>query len=156
MRRLAIVVLLLGLMMASMSYASDSKKKVGVGVVLGAPTGFSLKYWENSTNAFQGSIGASFGGGLTFGVDYLGHYDTFHNAAFPFYYGAGAYIGDAGLSGRSFARNSFAFGIRGVFGVDYLPPEYPFDIAFELGPSLLLTPTVAMGIEIGIAFRFYP
>lgn len=156
MKKLTVCVLFIGFILTSMSYGAESRKKMGVGVVLGAPTGFSLKYWQNSTIAYQGSIGASFGGGLTVGVDYLGHYDTFHDAEFPFYYGAGAYIGDAGLSGRSFARNAFAFGVRGVFGVDYLPPAFPFDIAFELGPSLLLTPTVAMGLEIGIALRFYP
>ncbi|MBI3585737.1 MAG: hypothetical protein HY088_01240 [Ignavibacteriales bacterium] len=156
MKKLMMFAFLFGLVLTSVSYGANSRKKMGVGVVLGAPTGFSIKYWQNSTIAYQGSIGASFGGGLTVGVDYLGHYDTFHNAELPFYYGAGAYIGDAGLSGRSFARNSFAFGVRGVFGVDYLPREFPFDIAFELGPSLLLTPTVAMGLEIGIALRFYP
>lgn len=40
--------------------------------------------------------------------------------------------------------------------MNYLFSEDPFDFAFELGPALLLTPVIGVGIELSIAFRFYP
>ena len=43
-----------------------------------------------------------------------------------------------------------------MFGVDYLFPNNPFDIAFEIGPALVVSPNVGLGLEGGLAFRFYP
>ena len=44
-------------------------KKLGLGLTIGAPTGFSLKYWGSSRAAIQGYIGGGFGG-IAFGADY--------------------------------------------------------------------------------------
>jgi len=43
-----------------------------------------------------------------------------------------------------------------IFGADYLFPDNPIDIAFELGTALVLSPSVGLGLEAGLAFRFYP
>jgi len=136
--------------------SSSSDRKWGFGVVLGAPSGLSLKYWENSRVAYQGSIGGMWGGGLMIGADYLVHENALRNPSVPFYYGPGIFIGDAGLGGPTYSRGKLALGIRGAFGVDYLVRDHPFDVSFELGPALLLTPVVGMGIEVSIAIRFYP
>ncbi|MBM4162644.1 MAG: hypothetical protein FJ217_16285 [Ignavibacteria bacterium] len=136
--------------------SSSSNRKWGFGVVLGAPSGFSLKYWESSRVAYQGSIGGMWGGGLMIGADYLVHENALRNPSVPFYYGPGIFIGDAGFGGPTYSRGKLALGIRGAFGVDYLARDHPFDISFELGPALLLTPVLGMGIEVSIAVRFYP
>jgi hypothetical protein len=130
-------------------------KKLGIGVVLGAPTGFSVKYWNDNQSAWQGAFGTGFDG-ITIGVDYLIHSNAFNNAQLPFYYGPGAFFGSAGFGGPKYVRGDLALGGRFIFGVDYLTEDKKFDIAFELGPALLLSPSVGMGIEAGIAFRFYP
>lgn len=151
------IVLLLAMMLAvRVAFPASDKGKVGIGVVLGAPTGFSIKYWENQRIAYQGSIGAMFNGGLMIGGDYLIHENAFKNQDFPFYYGPGLFLGDAGFGGPVYSRSRVALGIRGAFGVDFIPREYPFDVAMELGPSLLLTPAVGVGIQLSVAFRFYP
>ncbi|HCA78721.1 MAG TPA: hypothetical protein DEP53_03200 [Bacteroidetes bacterium] len=137
-------------------YGSSERKKLGIGVVLGAPTGFSVKYWQSQRVAYQGSIGGMYKGGLMIGADYLVHENALKNPDLPFYYGAGLFIGNAGFGGPEFTRGSFALGVRGAFGLDYLVPGHPFDISVELGPALLLTPVVGMGIELSIALRFYP
>lgn len=90
------------------------------------------------------------------GADYLVHENALRNPSVPFYYGPGIFIGDAGLGGPTYSRGKLALGIRGAFGVDYLVRDHPFDVSFELGPALLLTPVVGMGIEVSIAIRFYP
>lgn len=158
MKRIWIAVVL-GLLLSSSSYAVENGgaggKKLGLGVVLGDPTGFSLKYWEGAI-AYQGSLGAGFDGGLAIGLDYLIHTDAFRNPRFPFYYGPGLFLGDVGFGGPKYRSGDVFLGVRGVFGVDYIFPNHPFDIALELGPALLLVPQVGMGIELGIAFRFYP
>lgn len=155
MRRVIVVTLALACAV-SQALSSSDRGKVGIGVVLGAPTGFSLKYWESQRIAYQGSIGGMFKGGLMIGADYLVHENALRYQSVPFYYGAGLFIGDAGFGGPDYPRSRLALGVRAAFGLDYLAREYPFDIALELGPSLLLTPVVGMGVELSIAFRFYP
>ncbi len=134
---------------------SAQPKKLGVGVVLGFPTGLSVKYWESSSIAYQGTLGGGFGG-VTVGADYLIHTDALKNREFPFYYGAGIVLGEAGIGSLKRNTNSVALGIRGVAGVTYIFPQHPFDVAVEVGPALFLVPTVGIGIEMGVAFRFYP
>jgi hypothetical protein len=128
MKRLSVVIFLL--MTFASSAHSESPQKLGIGLVLGAPTGFSLRYWESSRIAYQGSIGAMFSRGL--------------------------FLGDPGFAGPSYSRRSLALGVRAAFGVDYFVRDYPFDIAVELGPALLLTPVTGMGFQLSVAFRFYP
>ncbi|HWP82090.1 MAG TPA: hypothetical protein VNN76_05500 [Bacteroidota bacterium] len=130
------------------------EKKLGVGVVIGLPTGFSVKYWQSSTIAYQGALGGSFGG-LAVGADYLIHSRPFKNPDLPFYYGPGIFLGEVGIGGPKKVGTA-ALGVRAVFGVDYVFPQHPFDIALELGPALFLTPVTGIGVELGVAFRFYP
>lgn len=137
------------------SLCAAQPRKLGIGVIFGAPTGFSLKYWNDNQSAWQGAIGTGFDG-ITIGADYLTHSNAFNNPQLPFYYGPGAFFGSAGFGGPRYSRGDLALGGRFIFGVDYLTEDKQFDIAFELGPTLLLSPSVGMGIEVGIAFRFYP
>ncbi|GJQ20693.1 MAG: hypothetical protein HBSIN02_10480 [Bacteroidia bacterium] len=130
-------------------------KKVGIGLVVGAPTGFSVKYWSRPAEALQGFVGGGFGG-VAFGADYLFHSNAFRNSDIPFYYGPGVFLGAASLGGPRYDKSTLAVGARFMFGADYIFPRDPFDIAFEIGPALILTPVVGLGLEGGIAFRFYP
>jgi hypothetical protein len=143
-------------MAASNTYASSDKGRVGIGIVLGAPTGFSVKYWETPRVAWQGSIGGMFNGGVMIGADCLLHENAFRNPQVPFYYGPGVFFGSAGFGGPDYGHGKAALGIRAAFGVTFISRDYPFDAAVELGPSLLLTPTVGMGLQLSVAIRFYP
>lgn len=148
--------LLFGVILSSIALASSERGNLGIGVVVGAPTGFSAKYWQTQRVAFQGTIGGMYKGGLRIGADYLVHEKALKDPNMPFYYGAGAFVGGAGFGGPEYSSGSLALGIRGVFGVDYLIPEHPFDISIELGPALLISPVVGMGLELNVAIRFYP
>lgn len=155
MRRIILAVIAIA-MASSQSVASSDRGRVGIGVVLGAPTGFSVKYWENQRIAYQGSIGGMFNGGVMIGADYLIHENALRNPQVPFYYGPGLFLGSAGFGGPEYAHDRVALGIRGAFGVNFISRDYPFDVAVELGPSLLLTPTVGMVLQLSVALRFYP
>lgn len=147
---LAAAVLLLGA-----GSAEAQSRKLGIGIIVGAPTGFSVKYWSTSREAIQGFVGGGFGG-IAFGADYVFHSNAFENSNLPFYYGPGAFIGPAGVGGPRYPVNTLGLGVRFMFGVDYIFPQNPFDIAFEVGPALIFSPLVGIGLEGGIAFRFYP
>ncbi len=53
-----------------------------------------------------------------------------------------------GFGGPRFERNIVVLGARVMFGIDYLFPNHPFDLTAELGPALLLTPVVGMGLSL--------
>jgi hypothetical protein len=140
-------------MMTTQSIAQPGT--LGIGVVVGAPTGLSVKHWSSPQYAIQGALGGGFGG-ITVGADFIFHTNALNKPNVPFYYGPGVFFGSAGFGGPKYSRGDLAFGGRFIVGVDYLFPEQPFDLALELGPALLLTPVVGLGFELGVAFRFYP
>jgi len=155
MKRILFLVVIALVVSVPLRADGPGNRNLGIGLVLGAPTGLSVKYWESSKFAYQGSLGG-WAGGITIGADYLIHSNAFNKTNVPFYYGPGVFFGSAGFGGPRFNSGDVALGARLMFGVDYLAPDHPFDIAFEIGPALLLTPTVGMGIEVGVAFRYYP
>lgn len=148
-----LVMLILGFALTAIAEAQS--RKLGIGVIVGAPTGFSAKYWSAPSEAIQGFVGGGFGG-IAFGADYLFHSNAFRNPNIPFYYGPGIFVGAASFGGPRYDKSSLAVGARFMFGADYVFSRDPFDIAFEVGPALMLTPVVGLGLEGGIAFRFYP
>lgn len=154
-KRIVMVVVAVCVLSSVVLAETPQNKKFGIGIVIGTPTGFSLKHWESSRYAIQGAVGA-WSGGLTVGADYLIHTNAFNKSNVPFYYGPGLFFGSAGFGGPRYEKGDVALGGRFMFGVDYIVPGHPFDIAFEVGPALLLTPSVGVGLEVGIAFRFYP
>jgi hypothetical protein len=125
------------------------EKQLGVGIVLGSPTGFSVRYWKSLTIAYQGVLGAS-SGGVAIGGDYLLHSRPFSEPKLLFFYGPGVLL----LSTNRRATGGVA--VRGVFGVDYVFHPHPFDIAFEMGPIMFLLPAAGIGVNAAVAFRFYP
>jgi len=131
--------------------------EIGIGLLVGAPTGVTGKCLLNDgENAVQAFLGGGFGG-ITIGGDYLYYSNAFDHPDFPFYVGPGAFVGPSALGGPKYDRaGTLGLGVRGVFGVSYFFPTKPFEISFELGPVLYLSPVVDMGIGGGLAFRFYP
>ena len=74
--------------------AYSQKKTFGVGIMVGEPTGISLKYWLSKSNAIDGGIGMSFykASSLHIHADYLYHDFNIFNENFPFYIGIGGRI----------------------------------------------------------------
>ena len=146
---------ILTLAVAASMTATGQTKQIGVGLIVGAPTGLSVKYWSTRHEAIQAFAGGGFGG-IAFGADYVFHSNQFENRRFRFYYGPGVFVGPASYGGPHFPAGTFGLGARFIFGVDYTFPDRPFDLAFELGPAILLSPSAGIGLEGGLAFRFYP
>lgn len=127
-------------------------RKFGLGVMLGAPTGFSGKYWVSEDNAFDFGVAYSFvetHNALSIHADYLYHESRW----FPqfdrldFYYGYGVRI-------RS-NKDETSLGARGVAGLALMLKEAPMDIFLEIAPVFKLIPSTALNLDAAIGVRYY-
>ncbi len=125
----------------------------GLGVVLGEPTGVSLKLWTGRRTAIDAAVAWSFGrnGSLHLHADYLVH-DFYllktRTGRLPVYYGIGVRIRyEDAATGR--------VGIRFPVGMCYLFADAPLDIFVELGPVFDLVPRTEATIAGGIGIRYY-
>lgn len=143
-------------LLALSSVRVHAGQDLGIGVILGEPTGLSLKYWLNEDRAIDAALAWSFSGENSVQVhaDYLFHrFDLFNpggqTGTMPLYYGLGARVKDKDR------HDDTVFGIRFPVGISYLFSEAPFDLFAELVPIIDLAPDVDVGINAAIGFRFY-
>lgn len=133
------------------SLAQD--KGIGFGIMIGEPTGFSVKYWMNELNAFDGGFAYSLvrkHSAFSLHSDYLYHaYDIIKsNYRLPIYYGFGARI-------RFIENEDNSLGARGVIGVAWLNDKLPIDVFFEIVPVFNLLPATALNLDLALGARFY-
>lgn len=152
MRKLlpAIVIILL-LITFENNYAQD--KGLGLGIIIGEPTGLSGKYWLNNNNALDFGLAYSFvrqNSAVSLHADYLYHaFDVIKSDyRFPIYYGFGARL-------RLVDGDDNALGARGVIGVAWLSDNLPIDVFLELVPVFNLFPSTSLNFDMGFGARFY-
>ncbi len=123
---------------------------LGVGVVLGDPTGPTLKYWTERNQAID--LGLGFQDDFIVYADYLWHgWNVFpqpERGIFGGYVGFGPRFED-----RDHKDNKF--GIRTVAGIDYWFEPYPFEAFFEVVPVFQLSPDTDTELDAGIGIRYY-
>lgn len=128
---------------------NDGRNNLGVGVLLGEPTGVTVKYWNSARSAVD--IGAAWSltdrdEALHLHSDYLLHSWFANDDNLAFYYGIGARI--------IFADESSA-GLRIPVGLNLLFETIPFDIFVEAAPIIDLTPDVEFAGNGGVGIRYY-
>lgn len=128
-------------------------KNFGLGVMFGAPTGLSAKYWLSSNNALDFGLAYSFIGnqaGFSLHCDYLYHANGFSNGniKLPVYYGFGARL-------RAVNQDKSFVGARGVIGLVYVDRKIPIDAFIELAPVFNLFPATSLNIDLAIGARYY-
>ncbi len=163
MKKNLLFVLFLGMIMILIKPISAQDRGFGLGIILGEPTGLSAKLWTSKENAFDFGLGFSVGGDrlsykgnydggsrVHFHMDYLWHsFNAIRSTErFPLYYGIGGQF-------NSGAGYDASLGIRGVFGIAWLPHSTPIDVFVELVPVFQLTPTVGFGIDAGLGARYF-
>ena len=124
---------------------------VGLGIIVGEPTGFSFKYWTSSTTAFDAALAWSFidEGAFHIHADYIIH--SFNlirvpEGKLPFYYGIGARLKTSGDT---------RLGVRVPLGLAYLFQNAPVDIFLEVVPILDLTPKTDFKINAALGARYF-
>ena len=129
----------------------SQNKDLGLGIILGEPTGVSFKIWTGSNTAFDGAVAWSFinGGAFHVHADYLLHsFNLIHveSGRLPVYYGIGGrikFLDDAGI------------GVRVPVGLVYLFDNAPIDIFLEVVPILDLAPKTDFKINAAIGGRYF-
>jgi hypothetical protein len=149
----AALVLVAGFAILSSQPAHAAGGPFGLGIIIGEPTGVSVKYRMTEANAIDGAIAWSLSGDNDMHLhgDYLHHwFDVIQvsKGRLPLY---------AGLGARFVLRENRDdhVGIRIPVGLAYLFAGAPFDIFFELVPVLDLTPDTDFDIDGAIGARFW-
>ena len=140
--------------MSRNAIADDYVGRLGAGVIIGEPTGASLKYWLNDRLAVDGAFGWSFHDNSDFYMhgDVLWHnFDLIpvSHGRLPVYFGVG------GLVRFRDDNNDNQVGIRIPIGVDYMPDGAPIDIFAEIGPAIDIAPDVEGEITGGVGIRYW-
>jgi hypothetical protein len=130
--------------------ATPEKGAVGIGVMIGEPTGVSLKFWNSSSRAYDLGVAWSFSGNdaISLHGDYLWHkWLDSEKGELAFHYGLGA---------RALVtENNSAAGLRVPVGISYLIQDTPIELFVEVAPVINVLPdTDADGVG-GLGARFY-
>jgi hypothetical protein len=131
--------------------ASGQSSGFGAGIMIGEPTGISLKNWISKTNAWDAGIAWGLGkhGAFHLHGDYLWHkYDLIKvdKGILPLYYGVGSRV--------LFAKDAH-LGIRGVVGLDYLFDGLPLDVFLELVPIFDIVPGTGFSFNGALGIRYF-
>jgi hypothetical protein len=143
-----------GLAGAALPATAAQNKHVGVGFILGEPTGIDAKFWLANEHALEFGAAWSLSGNNEFHIqgDYLFHkFDLIHintGDQFPLFFGIG---------GRMVLVENAddVIGIRFPVGLTYIFANYPFDIFGEIVPILDVAPDSDFDLEAAIGARFW-
>lgn len=137
------------------------KGTIGVGLILGEPTGICAKIYLQDDQAVQLAVGSAFlGGGLQLHGDYVFHpwilqdRDSF---VLPVYFGPGVRAVQYN-AGRG-ADSHFAIGVRGVIGMLFDFKDVPLDVFVEVAGVFEYDFKDSEGFEValnaGAGVRYY-
>jgi hypothetical protein len=133
-----------------LSAQTPGKNGLGVGIIVGDKTGFSLKKWMSDRSAADFAIGWSIAEPqfLFLHADYLYHFDLADpgKGRLPFYIGIG---------GLATFASDIELGIRIPLGVEYIFEDTPLGVFAEIVPRMNLTPATVLKIGGGAGIRFY-
>lgn len=150
---------------AFLLFASSAKAEegFGLGVILGEPTGISVKQWISSEHAIDGAAAWSFSENDSFQLhaDYLVHNFGILKPGdiggrLPLYFGVGGRVKLESHDGEN-GRNSHdeLLGVRIPFGISYILRNAPVDFFAEIVPILDLVPDTDFELNGAIGARFY-
>lgn len=129
---------------------------LGAGIILGAPTGFSFKFWTGRQTAIDLALAWDLGDDyFHIHSDYLYHFPLrFEGSGRSRFF---TYLGIGGRfkfksGGREEDKN--LLGVRGVGGIEFLPHGTPLDIFLEIAPVMNIIEETSLDVDGGIGIRF--
>lgn len=157
-----LVVLFMGLMYNT-AQGQQSENKIGLGVMVGEPTGISLKVWTSNTTAFDAGLAWSLDGrnAVHIHADYLWHnFSVFGNdiepGQLPVYYGIGGRVvlvdDEPDPNGDD---DDAIVGVRVPVGINYLFEDNPIGLFLEVAPIVNLVPSTDLDVDAALGARFY-
>ena len=150
MKKALLCALIAGLAISAM--ANPNRTSWGAGVMVGEPTGLSMKIWTGSARSVN--LGAAWS--LSSPNNHLHlHADmTFYNFS-PFPVNRGSLPVYYGLGALARAGNEAKLGIRIPLGINYLFAYPQLDMFFEIAPVLLLIDRTDFDIDAALGIRFF-
>ena len=137
---------------------AERPEGLGVGVLLGAPTGLSVAYrFDDPRHAVAGGLAWSVSSrDVQVHLDYqlvLQRYESeeVDTVDFPLYVGVGARF----RAGDSPYKNDPNFGLRVPFGVAVHPKSLPIEGFVEVAPIVGLFPDTTVYVDAGFGVRVY-
>lgn len=132
---------------------APSSERLGIGLILGEPTGLSAKYYFTETVALDGAVGWSFHHetDLHLHADALWHTHDLFDASEgrgSLYYGVGGRV-------KFRHRAEDRVGVRVPVGVSFKFDRAPVDLFVEVAPVLDVAPSSRGSFTAGIGARFW-
>jgi len=140
----------LSLMLLTLGSEAEGKGPLGLGLVLGNPTGISGKYWLDSRTSLDGLLGLDLGiqGDLTIGIDWTRHWTNFTPVQ------EGRFLLGAGVGPLLSMGRKPDMGVRVKGLADYEFEEAPLALFLEVAPGVMVFDP-GFTITGGIGARWY-
>jgi len=136
------------LILSAMVLAQD--KGIGLGIIIGEPTGLSAKLWTSEKIALDAGVAWSFtqNGYIRVHTDILWHKTVIdvETGKLPLYYGVGA---------KLLLSSELGFGIRIPVGLSYQFESIPVDLFVELVPGFDLLPGSRLDLDAALGARYF-
>ncbi|MCK5063794.1 MAG: hypothetical protein KAQ97_00855 [Candidatus Fermentibacteraceae bacterium] len=123
-----------------------------LGVILGEPTGVSMKLWLDGSTAVDGAVSWSLRDKgedkVHLHADYLWHnFDLINDESglLPLYYGFG---------GRIILKDETSLGFRAPLGISWLLSKTPLDLFVEIAGIIDIIPETDFDLNAGIGIRY--
>ncbi len=141
--------------------AQQSDNKVGLGLMVGEPTGISFKAWTSDDTAIDAGLAWSVGryDAVNIHADYLWHHfgvfgDDIEKGQLPVYYGIGGRIVFADDYPDPGDENVL-LGARVPVGINYLLEENPIGFFLEVAPIVNIIPETDFDVDAALGVRYY-
>ena len=149
-----------------LSTSSYANGPLGLGVIIGEPTGFTAKYWTHADEAFDLGLTYDFNNFFSLYADYLWHFPEWLSRTSLSGKGIKPYVGLGGVlwidteSGRTdhtyfTDHGSVGFGLRIPVGLEWLLAKPPIGLFAEIVPGIGVAPAVFAFLQGGVGARIY-
>ena len=132
---------------------------IGVGIIVGEPTGLSFKYWLGGGSAIDAALAWSLEGRNSFSIhgDYLRHFELIEveSGHLPFYAGLGVRMRFLEDRPGNDDNDNFRLGVRIPLGIAYLFEDIPLELFLEVVPTLDLITSTEFDMNFGVSGRWY-
>jgi hypothetical protein len=136
--------------------ASAQQRDFGLGLIIGDPTGLSLKGFLSENTAIDGAVGLELidGDDLAVHADFLWQFPIkqWDSAALDLYLGVGPALG---IHTHKRDHDHLDLGARAPFGLDVTFNPAPFDVFLEVAAKLWIVEKVHLGLDAAIGGRYW-
>lgn len=149
--------ILLGLLVAAAATATaQDTEQIGVGIILGEPTGFNVNYRLERRRSADFQLGFS-SSRLHLNASYLLHERRAMNldgVVIDWYYGIGVHYYHHDRD-RPNQDDETDLGVRVPIGLDHSFRRMPLVAFAELGPTMNVVESTSFGLDFGLGLRYH-